>query len=232
MRQLPLGVRLRVGSRFSTFFAGDNAAAVAEVAQLAALAGPQVAWLHGPPGSGRTHLLQAACAASGEAGHAAAYLPMRELAAGGAGVLAGLATLDLVCLDDVEAVAGSSDWERALFGLYNELVERGGRLAIAAREPPARSGFALPDLASRLAAASVRPLRPVPEESQGEALAARAAAQGLELPEDTLQYLLRRAPRDFAALCRLLDEMDFASLAAQRRLTVPLVREVLDRHGH
>ncbi len=85
-------------------------------------------------------------------------------------------------------------------------MERGGRLAIAAREPPARSGFALPDLASRLAAASVRPLRPLPEESQGAALAARAASQGLELPGDTLQYLLRRAPRDFAALCRLLDE--------------------------
>jgi DnaA-homolog protein len=232
MRQLPLGVRLRVGSRFSTFCAGDNAAAVAELGQLAARTGPQVAWLHGPPGSGRTHLLQAACAAAGEAGRAAAYLPMRQLATGAAGVLAGLETLDLVCLDDLEAVAGSAAWERALFGLYNDLVERGGRLAIAAREPPARSGFALPDLASRFAAASVRPLRPLPEDSQGAALAARAAAQGLDLPDDTLQYLLRRAPRDFAALCRLLDEMDAASLAAQRRLTVPLVREVLDRHGH
>lgn len=232
MRQLPLGVRLRVGSRFSTFFAGDNAVAVAELAQLSALAGPQVVWLHGPPGSGRTHLLQAACAAAGEAGHAAAYLPMRQLASGGIGMLAGLESLDLLCLDDLESVAGAADWERALFGLYNELVDKGGRLAVAAREPPALSGFALPDLASRFAGASVRPLRPLPEELQGEALAARAAAQGLDLPEDTLQYLLRRAPRDLAVLCRLLDEMDVASLAAQRRLTVPLVREVLDRHGH
>ncbi|MCU0975889.1 MAG: DnaA regulatory inactivator Hda [Steroidobacteraceae bacterium] len=232
MRQLPLGVRLRVGSRFSTFVPGENAAAVAELMQLSGRGGPQAAWLHGPPGSGRTHLLQAACAAAGEAGRAAAYLPMRELAAGEPGVLAGLETLDLVCLDDLEAVAGGADWERALFGLYNELGERGGRLVVAAREPPARSGFALPDLASRFAAASVLPLRPLREESQGEALAGRAAAQGLDLPEDTLQYLLRRAPRDFAALCRLLDEVDVASLAAQRRLTVPLVREVLDRQGH
>jgi DnaA family protein len=232
MRQLPLGVRLRVGSRFSTFFPGGNPAAVAELAQMAARAGPQAAWLHGPPGSGRTHLLQAACAAAGEAGRAVAYLPMRELGSGGTGVLAGLEALDLLCLDDLEAVAGATGWERALFGLYNELAERGGRLAVAAREPPARSGFALPDLASRFAAASVRPLRPLPEESHGEALAARASAQGLDLPEDTLHYLLRRAPRDFAVLCRLLDEMDVVSLAAQRRLTVPLVREVLELHGY
>jgi DnaA family protein len=232
MRQLPLGVRLRVSSRFSTFQPGDNAVAVAELAQVAGRGGPQAVWLHGPPGSGRTHLLQAACAAAGEAGHAAAYLPLREFAGGDAGILAGQEGLDLVCLDDVEAVAGAESWERALFALYNELAERGGRLALAAREPPARTGIALKDLASRLAAASVRPLRPLAEDAQGEALVARAAAQGLDLPEDTRQYLLRRAPRDFAALCRLLDEIDSASLAAQRRITVPLVRAVLEQHGH
>jgi DnaA family protein len=229
MRQLPLGVRLRVSSRFSTFQAGENGVLLAELTELAARRGPQAVWLHGAPGSGKSHLLQAACAAASEAGLAAAYLPLGELAGDGPGMLAGLEALDLVCLDDVDAVTGEPSWERALFSLYQELSERGGRLALAAREPPGRSGIALRDLASRLAAASVRPARPLPEEALGAALVARAAAQGLDLPEDALQYLLRRAPRDFAALCRLLDEIDAAALAAQRRLTVPLVREVLER---
>lgn len=229
MRQLPLGVRLRVSARFSTFQPGDNAVALAELAQLAAGSGPRAVWLYGPPGSGRTHLLQAACAAAGEAGFASAYLPLGEFVSGDAGILAGQESLDLVCLDDVEAVLGAEAWELALFRLYEEIGERGGRLAFAAREPPQRLSVGLPDLASRLAAASLRPLRPLPEEAQGRALSARAAAQGLDLPEDVLHYLLRRAPRDFAALCRLLDDLDAASLARQRPLTVPLVREVLER---
>lgn len=227
MQQLPLGVRLRVSARFSTFQVGANGMVAAELAEVAAGAGPRVLWLHGPPGSGRTHLLQAACAAAGERGAIAAYLPLASV--GDADTLAGLESLDLVCLDDLEAALGRADWERALFVLHHELLERGGRLVLAASGPPALAPVVLPDLASRLAAASVLALRPLPETALGEALVARAAAQGLELPEDTLGYLLRRAPRDFAALCRLLDEIDTAALAAQRRLTVPLVREVLER---
>jgi DnaA family protein len=75
-------------------------------------------------------------------------------------------------------------------------------------------------------------VHPLTEDAQGAALVARAAAQGLDLPQDVLQYLLRRAPRNFAALCRLLDAMDAASLATQRRITVPLVRDVLAQQGH
>jgi len=102
-------------------------------------------------------------------------------------------------------------------------------MVATARMPPAKLPWRLPDLASRLAAASVHTLRPLPESEQGEALLARAAARGLEIPTETLAYLMRHAPRDFGTLCRLLDEMDSASLATQRRLTVPLAREVLER---
>jgi len=229
MRQLPLGVQLRVTSRFATFQPDGNEAALAELEQCAARSGPRAAWIWGPAGCGKTHLLQAACAAAGEQGLSAAYVPLATLAAQGPAAIAGYELLDLVCLDEVDRVAGAADWERALFLLYNELLEGGGRLLLASREPPQATAIALPDLASRLGASSVHALRPLPEAAQGRALAARAAVQGLELPEDTLLYLLRRAPRDFAALCRLLDDLDVAALAAQRRLTVPLVREVLER---
>ena len=66
---------------------------------------------------------------------------------------------------------------------------------------------------------------------QGAALTMRAAVLGLELPAETLGYLQRRLPRDFAALCEVLDRLDDAALARQRALTVPFVRSVLDGPG-
>jgi DnaA family protein len=231
MRQLALGVQLRVTLRFASYNTGANAAAVLGLTRAARAAGGPPLWLYGPAGVGRTHLLQAACAEAGERGRRAGYLPLADLADQPAGLLGGLEGLDLVALDDLQLIAGRADWERALFTLYNELVERGGGLVCAADVPPAALPIRLPDLASRLAAAVVWRLQPLAEAEQAAALCSRARLRGLELPDETLQYLLRRAPRDFASLCRLLDELDTQALAAQRRLTVPFVREVLGREG-
>ena len=98
--------------------------------------------------------------------------------------------------------------------------------------PPRRSRrccckFSLPDLASRFAAAVLLPLRPLDETGQREALRLRARARGLELPEETALYLQRRFRRDLATLYQLLDALDDAALQAQRRLTVPFIRQVL-----
>lgn len=229
MRQLPLGIQLGVSMRFETYHEGANGAAVSALTQLVGEAGHVPLWVLGPAGAGKTHLLQAACAFAGQCGLRSAYLPLatsRDLAPG---LLAGLEQLDFVAVDDVDAIAGQPAWEQALFTLYNELLELGGRLACSAQSPPAVVAFALPDLASRMSACMVHRLQPLDELDQGPALRRRAAHRGLELPDDTLSYLTRRAPRDFAALCRLLDDLDTEALAAQRRLTVPFVRQVLER---
>lgn len=229
MRQLPLGVQIEVSSRFETFRAGGNRPAIEELLALHRAAGQAPLWLCGASGTGKTHLLQASCARLSDRGGAAAFVPLAGGGGPGPGVLEGFEDLDAVMLDDVDTVAGQADWEQALFRLHNELQDLGGRLVVAAREPPGAIGFALPDLASRFAAASVHVLKPLAEAEQAEALAARAASRGLELPPETLGYLLRHAPRDFGALCRLLSELDEASLATQRRITIPLAREVLER---
>ncbi len=227
MQQLPLGVQLEVSSRFETFRAGQNLAALEELCSLRRAPGQPALWIAGPSGVGKTHLLQATCFRLGDRGHSAAYLPLARTAGSGPALVANYEAFDAVLLDDIEAVAGDAGWERALFGLNNELQEQGGRLVVAARTVPAGVPFLLRDLASRFAAASVHVLKPLPEVEQAEALLARAAARGLELPPETLSYLTRHAPRDFGGLCRLLDRLDSASLATQRRLTIPLVRDVL-----
>ena len=130
-----------------------------------------------------------------------------------------------------DAVAGLADWEAALFTLFNGIADRGGRLAFAAARAPAAAAIRLPDLASRLAASEVHRLEPLAEAEQAAALQGRAERRGLELPDETLGFLTRRAPRDFATLCRMLDALDSESLAAQRRLTIPFVRDWLARNA-
>jgi DnaA family protein len=224
MRQLPLGVRLRDRARFDSYLAGPNAAAVAQLRALALAPRAGLTWLHGPAGSGKSHLLQALCAA---AGPAAAYLPLLELTAQGPAALGAWPDARWVCLDDLGLVAGHPDWERALFALYIDCEERGTSLLMAARELPRALPFGLADLASRCAAGHLLGLLPLDEAGQGEALRLRARLRGLELPDDTLQYLQRRLPRELDSLLEALDGLDEAALADQRRLTVPFVREQL-----
>jgi DnaA-homolog protein len=226
MRQIPLGVRLPDRAVFASFLPARNAQAVAHARAVAHGETRGTVWLCGPQGAGKTHLLQAVCAAAGERVRAG-FVPLAEVAALGAGVLDGLAQLGCLCLDGFEGVLGRLEWERALFGLLRELEEGGGALLVAARSPPALLGWALPDLGSRLAAGAVFQLRPLDESEQQAALRLRARLRGLELPDETWRWLRRRYPRDMAALYELLDTLDDAALSAQRRLTVPFIREVL-----
>jgi DnaA-homolog protein len=226
MRQLPLGVRLQDRAVFASFLAGRNLQALEHVRTLACGASGGVAWLSGAAGTGKTHLLQAACAAAGQTLRAG-YLPLAELGPLGTGVLDGLRDIECLCLDDVHAVAGDAAWERALFALFCALDEHGGRLFAAACAPPALLAWALPDLGSRFAASAVFQLRALDEEEQREALKLRARVRGLELPEETARYLQRRFPRDMRTLYELLDTLDEAAIIAQRRLTVPFIRSVL-----
>jgi DnaA family protein len=119
------------------------------------------------------------------------------------------------------------EWEKAIFGLLREVEECGGALVMAAQPPPALLAWALPDLGSRCAAGAVLPLRALDEAEQQQALQLRARLRGFELPEETSRWLQRRFPRDMRRLYGLLDTLDEAALAAQRRLTVPFIREVL-----
>jgi DnaA-homolog protein len=226
MRQLPLGVRLQDRAVFASFLAGRNLEAVEHVRALACGASGGVAWLAGASGAGKTHLLQAACAAASVT-RRAGYFPLAELGPLGIGVLDGLREIECLTVDDVHAVAGNVEWERALFGLFCAIEERGGRLIAAASAPPALLAWALPDLGSRFAASAVFQLRTLDEIEQRAALKLRAQVRGLDLPEETARYLQRRFPRDMCTLYELLDTLDEAAIIAQRRLTVPFIRSVL-----
>jgi DnaA family protein len=222
MRQIPLGVRLQDRTVFESFLVGDNALAVTALRSMAAGTGEHLQYLHGAPGSGKSHLLQALCAAVAGSG----YFPLGQLRSSGPEVLDGADQLAAVALDDLDAVVGDAAWERRLFTLYNDCEMRRTRLVVAAPQPATALGVVLPDLRSRLAAMPHFALRPLDESRQREALQLRAEQRGLELPDETVRYLQRRFARDMASMQSLLDRLDAASLEKQRRLTVPFIRQV------
>jgi DnaA-homolog protein len=226
MRQLPLGVRLPDRATFASFLTARNAEALEHARRIAngERAGPT--WICGASGAGKSHLLQAICAAASD-GMRAGYVPLADLGRLGVGVLDGLPQLECLCLDDFDAVVGQLDWERAVFGLLREMEETGGRLVAAAKAPPALLDWALPDLGSRFGASAIFQLRVLNEVEQQRALQLRARLRGFDLPEETSRWLQRRFPRDMRKLYELLDTLDEAALVAQRRLTVPFIREVL-----
>ncbi|WP_019021314.1 DnaA regulatory inactivator Hda [Thioalkalivibrio sp. ALE23] len=230
--QLPLDLRLRDASRFAEYHAEANRIArdtVESLGRNAGLSQPQV-YLHGPGATGKTHLLQAACHVAHERGDRAAYLPLAELAtAPPAAVLDGLERAGLVALDDLAAVVGSPAWDEALFGLLNRLRDAGCRVLLAAPEPPDGMGATLPDLSSRLGWGPVFRLEPPEEEDLRRILVDRARRRGLEMPDAVANYVLRHQRRDVAALLALLERLDLAALAEQRRLTIPFVRDQLAR---
>jgi DnaA-homolog protein len=226
VRQLPLRVTLRDRALFGSFLAGPNAVVLLQLEALAHEQKAGLVWLCGPEASGKTHLLQALCA---QAGDGARYLPLSQLIEFGPSALADWHGERWLCLDDVESVIGSNEWERALFAVYRDAEDRGATLLMAARAAPSQLTFALADLASRCTAASRLTLQALDEPSQLAALQLRAQLRGFELPDETGRYLQRRLPRDLSSLFAVLDELDTAALTEQRRLTVPFIREVLTR---
>jgi len=226
--QLPLGLTLRESARFGSYFPGANREAVAGLQSVAGGGGEPFICIVAPAGLGKTHLLQAACHRAAECQHTASYLPMAGLAGLSPELFAGLERQDLVCIDDVQVLAGMGEWERGLFDLFNRVREGTGTLVVAGDRRPDRAGFSLPDLVSRLSWGVTYVLKPLPDDDVSRALVYRAAARGLELSEETAAYLLKRIPRDLPSVFDLLDRLDEAAMIEQRRLTIPFVKSVLD----
>lgn len=224
MTQLTLPLRLADHAVFETYLDAGNEPLVAMLEDLAGSGGTTGCWIWGPQATGKTHLLQAACE---RAGDLSVFVPLAMLSEASPDVLEGLASRELVCLDDIDAVIGDPDWEAALFALCNELLDTRRALVVSASMPPRECPVVLPDLQSRLATLAAFQVQPLTDERRVEALQLRARHRGLEMPDDTASYLLSRSRRDMASLYELLDRLDLEALRAKRRLTIPFVKEVL-----
>lgn len=225
LNQLTLGVSLKDEATFANFYSGRNVELVTELKNTASGQGERMVYVCGSGGQGRTHLLQACCHFAHQHGLRPVYLPLALNYS--PEIFQGLECLSLICIDDIHVIAGHAEWEEAVFHAYNRILSQGGRLIITANSLPKGLKISLPDLASRLAGGMIYPLQPLSDEEKLKVLIMRAGQRGMTLSEEVGKFLLTHCPRHMTTLFAALDALDKASLAAQRRLTVPFVKAVL-----
>lgn len=211
-----------------SFISDENQDLLHHLNEIANNQNPHAIYLWGMPGNGKTHLLQGVCKQASELNCHVAYIPLKQHEEISVEMLHDLGELDIVCLDDIESIAGKIEWQQGLTWLYNELRDNGHSIIISANTAPQTILLETDDLKSRLSWGQVYQIKPPKEELKIQILKQNAAARSFELGDDVIEYIIRRVDRDLTSLMNLLDEIDHASLAAKRKVTIPFVKELLD----
>lgn len=218
-RQLAFDLPTQAAYRRADFFTSPaNAQALAAIDGWQHWPGGKLL-LVGPRGAGKTHLAHLWAEATGArmlAGNHLTGADLPELAAGGA-----------VCIEDAELVAGVAQAEIALFHLHNLLAGQ-GRLLLTASAPPRDWGLLLPDLLSRLQAASIAQLHAPDDALLSAVLIKLFADRQIAVPPNLIPYLVQRMDRSFAAARDLVASLDARALQLGRPVTRALAAELLD----
>jgi DnaA family protein len=219
---------------FASFYPGKNAGLLTQLRNSVVGLGEPVLYMWGESGSGRSHLLHALCSEVDERGESVAYIPLHHYRGMSLDIFENMEKVTLVCIDNIEAIAGDQVWEKALFDFYNSWLDNknsrpsGASLVLCASALPKQLGIKLDDLVSRLEWGACYHLSPLNDEDKLAALQLRAQLKGMKLPVDVGRFLLNRLSREMSTLLKTLDKLDNASLIAKRKLTIPFVKEVLE----
>ena len=213
---------------FENYWLGHNSELVTAIESSVRAGEPKVMYYYGPSGTGKSHLLFAAMRLAKSEAINTSYLSLSDDYVS-PDMLAVVDVKHIVCVDDIEAWAGDSDKERALFTLFEQIKHAGGQLIISAVQPPDASGFAIKDLVSRLSSGLIYALHELNDEQRFEALKMRAKVRGLSISDDAVRYLQSRSSRDTGELFDVLERIDRASLVEQRRVTIPFLQNLLKR---
>lgn len=227
--QIPLAVKLKDGPSFDNYYVGSSAdrGILVSALKLSFDQGGQfLTYLWGGQSSGKSHLL---CAVERFAlDHDLRVMTLTDpdqLEAISEAVDQGL---DALIIDDVERFLGKPELEGQLFALYNQMRDLGKRWYVSASCAPRDLTATLPDLLSRLAWGGIFKLPRLVDEELLEALRLRSNARGLTMSDEVGRYILYHGPRDAKAMFDALDSLDTASLAHQRKLSIPFIKAQLN----
>jgi DnaA family protein len=210
-----------------SFYSARNQPLIAELKRL--LAGERVRrvlYLWGDSGSGKTHLLDACCSATQIAATKSLYVSLKQ----GFEEFGKLREVDddtLVCIDDLEQIAGSEEAQNIILSLYEKITIGTGAIVASGTGPLSSMGLELKDLESRLSSGGTFNIYALDDDEKRKALKLRASKRGFTLDDNVIEFIMSHYRRDTKSLFALLDKMDSASLQAQRKITVPFVKRLL-----
>ncbi len=183
--------------------------------------------IFGTKDSGKTYLLQALCNYFSNQGKSSFYLPMKQAKELSVDILESLESMELVCIDGIESIVGNRVWEIGLFNLINRSLNSKNRLIFTSSKNIDVMNFELTDLDSRLRKIQSHELYALADDEILSALKHIANLRSIELGSKEAQYLLTYANRNISDLVQILESLDQLSMEMKRKITIPLIKEVI-----
>jgi DnaA-homolog protein len=222
-KQLPLSFQAPENATFENYISGKNQQLIFSLKNNQEL----LIFLWGQKDSGKSHLLQALTTQYQTSERNAIYISFEQASDFTPEILQGLEVMELVCLDDIQYIIGNKQWEEALFHFFNKIRDMEGRLILAADKNALNLNIHLPDLRSRLCWGLTYQVQSADDNEKIAVLKLRAHQRGVEISDEVARYLMKRVTREMSGLIALLEKLDYASLAEQRKLTIPFIKKYL-----
>lgn len=223
--QIPLELRLPLRAELKDFVAANKAEITAALNDFIAKDEHAFIYIQSSIASGKTHLLSSVCQQAEQSGQSVIYIPLKMAHDFTPEICDDLEQADIICIDDIDQVAGDKTWETSLFNLYNRIRDYNRKLLVSGRVNPAHLDISLPDLKSRLSWGMTLNLKSPDDDDKAMIMKQRASQLAMELPDETISYLFKHSGRSLHDLLAQLDELERASMAHQRKLTIPFVRQ-------
>ena len=184
--------------------------------------------ISGEKSAGKSFLIQAICNELGLKDKKFAFVPMNKVINMGIEIFQDLAYLDAICIDDLQLILSSEDWEKALFNLINECQQSCCSLILSIGDTqPLEEVTKLPDLLSRIKRMEFMILREVQNDQLEQALAFVSGKLEIKIEKAELDFLLKHQTRKFSLLVENILLLDQQAASLKRRITIPLIKETL-----
>lgn len=226
--QEAFGFRIDDDINFDSFISADDGYIVATLQKAIVNCNNELYFIVGPYGCGKTHLLTALFHSIKIPQNNAFFLDLNFVKNVSPKLISD-EPRNIMLLDNIDAVAGDSDLELALFALFNRWVDRRHGCFIATASCTAdKIPFIRKDLNTRFANGVSLFLNRLDDQKCADAIYKKAAIRGINLDIKTCSYLVKQTNRDMPSLVHILDKLDKASLQAKHEITIPFIKKVLN----
>ena len=228
--QLIFPFQVNQKASFASFFCSpDNAELISRLTGLVASKNADELIINGAEGSGKSFLMQAICNELSSSGKQFAFIPMNKAINMGVEIFQNLASLDAVCIDDLQLILSREEWETALFNLINECQQSNCSLILSFGGNQSLEDITqLPDLLSRIKRMEFMKLQAVQDEFLNQALDFVSQQLDINLEKAELEFLLKHQTREFSLLVDNLMVLDKQAASLKRKITIPLIKETLN----